>query len=44
MIWIHGFTGNLLKGASVSNASSVRAIPATVLIVPDERINAKNLR
>jgi beta-lactamase regulating signal transducer with metallopeptidase domain/thiol-disulfide isomerase/thioredoxin/uncharacterized GH25 family protein len=44
LIWTHGFTGNLLTGASASNAYRVRAIPTTFLIGPDGRILAKNLR
>ncbi len=44
LLWAHGFTGNLLTGASVSNVYRVRQIPTTFLIGPDSRILARNLR
>ena len=42
LIWTHGFAGNLSMGVGLSY--KVRSIPATLLIGPDGRILAKNLR
>lgn len=42
LIWTHGFVGDLSQGVALSY--KIRTIPATILIGPDGRILAKNLR